>query len=76
MEALHRVRDTMAITPKIAPKITLKSATVALLRPFSGECCFQVIYFVSNISSSPPAEVSPTDCVETVRLTHAVKNDG
>jgi hypothetical protein len=54
MEALHRVRDTMAITPKIAPKITLKSATVALLRPFSGECCFQVIYFVSNISSSPP----------------------
>jgi hypothetical protein len=30
------------------------SATMALVRPFSGECCFQVIYFVSGIFSSAP----------------------
>jgi len=30
------------------------SATVALVRPFSGQCCFQVIYFVSDIFFSLP----------------------
>jgi hypothetical protein len=57
-------------------EITLKSAIVALLRPFSGECCFQVIYFVSNIFSSRPCRVSPTTVAETIWSTHAAKNDG
>jgi hypothetical protein len=32
------------------------AGTVFVLRPFPGECCFQVIYFVANIFSSPLAE--------------------
>jgi hypothetical protein len=31
------------------------SESVAEVRLFPGECCFQVIYFVSNIFFSPPS---------------------
>ena len=41
---------------------------------FVAECCFQVIYFNSNISFVDPIETSLAAGVETLRLTHAVKN--
>jgi hypothetical protein len=50
------------------------SEIVAALRRFSGGCCFQVIYFKSNIFFSPPIEASPRARAETARLTHAVNN--
>jgi hypothetical protein len=37
------------------------------LRHFRGECCFQVIYFVSNISSLGPIKTSPAPGAETFR---------
>src|SRR5690348_15700398 len=51
-----------------------RQKAVAAVRRFSGRCCFQVIYFKSKISSSPPARTRPTARVETIGLTHAVKN--
>jgi hypothetical protein len=50
------------------------SETVARVRPFSGKCCFQVIYFKPNISSSPPPSDTEGIRVETIWLTRAVKN--
>jgi hypothetical protein len=43
-------------------------------RTFPDECCFQVIYFNSNISFADPIETGLTAGVETTRLTRAVKN--
>jgi hypothetical protein len=54
--------------------LTQTSASVADMRRFSGKCCFQVIYFKSNISFSPTCQMSPKARVETIWLTHAVKN--
>lgn len=45
-----------------------------LVAYFVAECCFQVIYFNSNISLVPLIETCARPTVETVRLTHAVKN--
>jgi hypothetical protein len=66
----------LAHRPGMTGKIPLTqmSASVAALRRFSGKCCFQVIYFKSNISFSPACQTSPKARVETIRLTHAVKN--
>jgi hypothetical protein len=41
---------------------------------FPSRCCFQVIYFISNIFFSLPTQPHPRARVETVRLTRAVKN--
>jgi hypothetical protein len=45
-------------------------------RIFPAECCFQVIYFISNISFVPPAGGPWRLRVETIWLTGAVKNVG
>jgi hypothetical protein len=58
---------------RICP-LTQTSASVAVVRRFSGKCCFQVIYFNSNISFSPTRQTNPKARVETIWLTHAVKN--
>jgi hypothetical protein len=47
---------------------------VARCRAFTDGCCFQVIYFNSNISFLPPAEVSAKASVETGWITHTVKD--
>lgn len=41
---------------------------------FPDECCFQVIYFNSNISFCFAIETGLTAGLETIRLRHAVKN--
>src|ERR1700737_5651797 len=61
-------------TTAIWAQFTPMSATVARLRRFSGECCFQVIYFNCSFSFSPPCRVSPKARLATIGLTHAVKN--
>jgi hypothetical protein len=45
-------------------------------RTFPAECCFQVIYFVSNIFFVRPVGVPQAPRVETIRLTGAVKISG
>ena len=45
-----------------------------LLCHFRDKCCFQVIYFVCNISFVPLIEVRSSARLETSRLTDAVKN--
>jgi hypothetical protein len=42
------------------------SETVARVRPFTGKCCFQVIYFKPNISFSPPPSDTEGIRVETI----------
>src|SRR6185295_18772183 len=46
----------------------------AALCHFRDKCCFQVIYFVSNISFVPSIETRSATGGETVRLRAAVKN--
>jgi hypothetical protein len=58
---------------QIGPEFGQIPATMSAVRPFPGECCFQVIYFVANIFSSPLAERVWRPRVETIRLTCAVK---
>jgi lipoprotein-anchoring transpeptidase ErfK/SrfK len=41
---------------------------------FPAECCFQVIYFVLNISFLAPIKTRLTPGAQTIRLRHAVKN--
>jgi hypothetical protein len=41
---------------------------------FFGECCFQDIYFVSNIFILSPAAERPPDLAETCRLARAANN--
>jgi hypothetical protein len=41
---------------------------------FPDECCFQVIYFVSDISFVARSESAAKPRIETCWLTHAVKN--
>jgi hypothetical protein len=50
------------------------SGTDAALRQFVGECCFQVIYFVSSIFFLTPIEMAAKRRVETGWLRRAVKN--
>jgi hypothetical protein len=53
-EALRRARDT---NPDAA--LTSLSAPAGRCCTFPAECCFQVIYFVSNISFVAAAEAVP-----------------
>jgi hypothetical protein len=46
---------------------------IALRGTFPKECCFQVIYFVLNISFLAPDQMSPKASVATGCLTRAVK---
>ena len=56
------------------PGHAIVSRVAALWRISSAECCFQVIYFNSNISFVPLIETRLRPGVETIRLRHAVKN--
>jgi hypothetical protein len=56
------------------PFLTQSSGAGCARGTFPDECCFQVIYFVSNISFSAPSEQGPTAAAESVWLTYAVKN--
>jgi len=58
---------------QIGPEFGQIPATMSVVRPFPGECCFQVIYFVTNIFSSPLAGRVWRPHVETIQLTRAVK---
>jgi len=50
------------------------SGAFGAIRTFPDECCFQVIYFNSNISFLHLIEAGLGPDAETVRLINAVKN--
>src|SRR5262249_15974210 len=67
----HRLR---AMVPALHMSIAHMPESVALVRLFAGECCFQVIYFVSNIFFISRSPNGPASRVETIRLTRTTNN--
>ena len=51
-----------------------RQGQVASCGTFADQCCFQGIYFISNISFVSPTEMSAEASMETGWITHAVKN--
>jgi hypothetical protein len=68
-EALHRARDTMAMSN---PRRIVRDKPLA--GTFFGECCFPGIYFVSNIFFSQGRRMPDAGLAETSWLTRAVNN--
>ena len=60
--------------PTAPRKSARRASTEARPAGFPDGCCFQVIYFVCNISFGPAAKSGRSPWPETPRLTHAVKN--
>src|SRR5215218_3051522 len=60
--------------PPRTGRLTQSSGRRPLCGKFPDECCFQVIYFNSNISFVERHETSLAAGLETIRLRHAVKN--
>jgi hypothetical protein len=67
---LHRVRDA----DDNAGGLVIVGGPAAPGRTFAKERCFQIIYFISNISFVFLRGTAPRPRVETGWLTHAVKN--